>query len=60
MNMVGPARAIPRTSDRDGYSVRTARFYPFRWNWGACVAMRSATHDETRVWQEIASRLQGQ
>jgi hypothetical protein len=44
MNMVRPARAMPCTSDRDGYSVRTARFYPFRWNSGGmrCDAIGNA------------------
>ena len=55
------AKATLRTNDRGGYSVPTARLYPFQWNWdSAFVAMGWATFDQARAWQEIASLLRGQ
>jgi hypothetical protein len=55
------ARAILRINDRGGYSVPTARLYPFQWNWdSAFVAMGWAGFDEARAWQEIHSLLKGQ
>ena len=61
MSMAEQARAILRANDRGGYSVPTARLYPFQWNWdSAFVAMGWATFDEPRAWQEIHCLLQGQ
>jgi glycogen debranching enzyme len=55
------ARATLRANDRGGYSVPTARLYPFQWNWdSAFVAMGWATFDEPRAWQEITLLLRGQ
>ena len=55
------AHAILRANDRGGYTVPTARLYPFQWNWdSAFVAMGFATFDEPRAWQEIAFLLKGQ
>jgi mannosylglycerate hydrolase len=61
MTMIERARATLRANDRGGYSVPTARLYPFQWNWdSAFVAMGWASFDEPRAWQEIGSLLQGQ
>ena len=61
MNMAAQARATLRANDRGGYSVPTARLYPFQWNWdSAFVAMGWATFDEARAWREIAWLLKGQ
>ncbi len=55
------ARAILRENDRGGYTVPTARLYPFQWNWdSAFVAMGWATFDAPRAWQEIERLLRGQ
>jgi glycogen debranching enzyme len=55
------ARAILRENDRGGYTVPTARLYPFQWNWdSAFVAMGWATFDAARAWQEIECLLRGQ
>ena len=55
------ARAILIGNDRGGYTVPTARLYPFQWNWdSAFVAMGFATFDTDRAWQEIESLLRGQ
>ncbi|HTW72646.1 MAG TPA: trehalase family glycosidase [Acetobacteraceae bacterium] len=61
MSMAEQARATLRANDRGGYSVPTARLYPFQWNWdSAFVAMGWATFDEDRAWQEIHWLLKGQ
>ena len=55
------ARTILRENDRGGYTVPTARLYPFQWNWdSAFVAMGWATFDAPRAWQEIERLLRGQ
>ncbi len=55
------ARAILRGNDRGGYTVPTARLYPFQWNWdSAFVAMGWATFDAERAWAEIGTLLRGQ
>jgi len=55
------ARATLRANDRGGYTVPTARLYPFQWNWdSAFVAMGFATFDEARAWREIERLLEGQ
>ncbi len=55
------AREILRVNDRGGYTVPTARLYPFQWNWdSALVAMGWAMFDEARGWREIEMLLAGQ
>lgn len=55
------AKAVLRANDRGGYTVPTARLYPFQWNWdSAFVAMGFATFDAPRGWQEIERLLEGQ
>ncbi|MGH7104190.1 MAG: MGH1-like glycoside hydrolase domain-containing protein [Acetobacteraceae bacterium] len=55
------ARAILRANDRGGYTVPSARLYPFQWNWdSALVAMGWATCSESRGWQEVETLLAGQ
>jgi hypothetical protein len=55
------ARRILRANDRGGYTVPTARLYPFQWNWdSALVAMGWATFDERRGWQELEMLVRGQ
>ncbi len=61
MTLREQAQATLRANDRGGYSVPTARLYPFQWNWdSAFVAMGWATFDEARAWREILSLLAGQ
>jgi glycogen debranching enzyme len=58
---IDTARATLRQNDRGGYSVPTARLYPFQWNWdSAFVAMGWATFDGPRAWQEVLFLLKGQ
>ena len=55
------ARAILRKNDRGGYTVPTARLYPYQWNWdSAFVALGFATFDRSRAWQELEMLLEGQ
>lgn len=61
MNSVEPARAVLRANDRGGYTVPTAKLYPFQWNWdSAFVAMGWSTFDEAAAWREVESLLAGQ
>ncbi len=54
-------RATLYANDRGGYTVPTARLYPFQWNWdSAFVAMGWARFDRPRAWQEIEMLLRGQ
>jgi hypothetical protein len=55
------SRAILRANDKGGYTVPTARLYPFQWNWdSAFVAMGWQTFDEPAAWREVESLLKGQ
>ncbi|MEM7257809.1 MAG: trehalase family glycosidase [Pseudomonadota bacterium] len=52
---------VLRTNDRGGFTVPTARLYPFQWNWdSALTALGFATFDQQRAWQEIDTLLEGQ
>jgi mannosylglycerate hydrolase len=55
------ARAVLAANDRGGYTVPTARLYPFQWNWdSAFVAMGFATWDADRALTELEHLVQGQ
>lgn len=55
------AREILRLNDRGGYTVPTARLYPFQWNWdSAFVAMGFATYDVDRAYRELERLAEGQ
>ena len=55
------ARAILAANDRGGYTVPTARLYPFQWNWdSAFVAMGFATYDPARAFTELERLIEGQ
>jgi glycogen debranching enzyme len=59
--LVERARNVLRHNDRGGYTVPTARLYPFQWNWdSAFVALGWATFDEPRAWKEIERLFEGQ
>ena len=48
-------------NDRGGYTVPTARLYPYQWNWdSAFVALGFATFDIDRAWRELELLLEGQ
>jgi neutral trehalase len=55
------SRTVLRANDRGGYTVPSARLYPFQWNWDAAInAVGWQAFDEPRAWQEIESLLGGQ
>ena len=55
------ARAVLSANDRGGYTVPTARLYPFQWNWdSAFVAMGFATWDCDRALTELERLVEGQ
>ena len=55
------ARSILRKNDRGGFTIPTARLYPFQWNWdSAFIALGIATMDDERAWQELEMLVEGQ
>ena len=55
------AVSILEKNDRGGYTVPTARLYPYQWNWdSAFVALGFATFDRERAWTELELLLEGQ
>jgi hypothetical protein len=52
---------ILRKNDRGGFTVPTARLYPYQWNWdSAFVALGFATFDRVRAWRELELLVEGQ
>ncbi|MEQ9344873.1 MAG: trehalase family glycosidase [Thalassospira sp.] len=48
-------------NDRGGYTVPSAKLYPFQWNWdSALVALGFSIFDPDRAWQEVESLLSAQ
>ena len=55
------ARAILKKNDRGGFTIPTARLYPFQWNWdSAFIALGIATMDNDRAWLELEMLVEGQ
>lgn len=55
------AREILQMNDRGGYTVPTAKLYPYQWNWdSAFVALGFFTFDRERAWKELELLLVGQ
>ena len=55
------ARSILVKNDRGGFTIPTARLYPFQWNWdSAFIALGIATMDGDRAWQELETLVDGQ
>ncbi|MEM8751063.1 MAG: trehalase family glycosidase [Pseudomonadota bacterium] len=55
------AMDILRKNDRGGFTIPTARLYPYQWNWdSAFVALGFATFDMDRAWRELELLLEGQ
>ena len=45
-NLDAEALAILKKNDRGGFTIPTARLYPFQWNWdSAFIAIGLATYD---------------
>lgn len=52
---------ILQSNDRGGFTVPTARLYPYQWNWdSAFVALGFATFDMDRAWRELELLAEGQ
>ncbi|SDF54230.1 hypothetical protein SAMN04488117_10526 [Celeribacter baekdonensis] len=48
------ARAVLLGNDRGGYTIPTARLYPYQWNWDSMFsAWGYGTFDRVRAWQEV-------
>ena len=55
------ARNILHKNDRGGFTIPTAKLYPFQWNWdSAFIAIGLATIDTDRAWQELETLVDGQ
>ncbi len=55
------AIAILQKNDRGGFTIPTARLYPFQWNWdSAFIALGLATMDDDRAWRELEMLVEGQ
>lgn len=54
------ARGILERNDKGGYTVPTARLYPFQWNWdSAFVSMGFATFNVERAYRELERLVEG-
>ena len=61
LNLDDQARQIMRSNDRGGYTVPTARLYPYQWNWDSALAAYGfATFDLDRAWTELETLFSGQ
>lgn len=48
-------------NDRGGYTVPTARLYPYQWNWdSAFAALGFSAFDRARAWRELETLFEGQ
>ena len=55
------AKSILKKNDRGGFTIPTARLYPFQWNWdSAFIALGIATMDDDRAWRELEMLVEGQ
>ncbi len=55
------ALEILRANDRGGYTVPTARLYPYQWNWdSAFAALGFSFVDRDRAWAEIETLFDAQ
>ncbi len=51
---------VLRKNDRGGFTIPTARLYPYQWNWdSAFVALGFATFDRARAWRELGLLVEG-
>ncbi len=55
------AKEILQKNDRNGFTIPTARLYPFQWNWDSVfVAIGLSSFDVERAWQELEMLVEGQ
>ena len=61
MNLEKQSKEILNKNDRGGYTVPTARLYPFQWNWDSgFTALGLVKYNEERAWQELEKLFEGQ
>ena len=61
MNLEKQSKEILIKNDRGGYTVPTARLYPFQWNWDSgFTALGLVKFNEERAWQELEKLFEGQ
>lgn len=59
--LVQRAIKVLSDNDRNGYTIPSAKLYPYQWNWDSCfIALGLATVDEHRAWRELRFLLRGQ
>lgn len=59
--LLDQATQILRENDRGGYTVPTARLYPYQWNWdSAFAALGFSVFDRERAWLELETLFEGQ
>lgn len=59
--LAATAAHILTTNDRGGYTVPSAKLYPYQWLWDAgFIALGWQKCDEARAWQELRSLIKGQ
>lgn len=55
------AKEILRVNDRGGFTVPTARLYPYQWNWDSAFAARGFGEiNKDRAWTELDTLLEAQ
>ncbi len=55
------ARQILQDNDRGGFTVPTARLYPYQWNWDSAFAARGFGEiDKDRAWTELDTLFEAQ
>jgi len=61
MTLINQAKAIIHNNWRDGFSIPTAKLYPFQWNWDSgFVSMGVSHYDISRAMEEINFMFSGQ
>lgn len=61
MPLINQAKAIIRNNWRDGFSIPTAKLYPFQWNWDSgFVSMGVSHYDISKALEEINFMFSGQ
>ena len=60
-SVIESAKAVLTANDRGGFTVPTAKLYPYQWNWDSAFAALGFSHfDRARAWQEIETLFEGQ
>lgn len=61
MSITESARSVLRANDRGGFTIPSAKLYPYQWNWDSVfVALGFADFDTDRAWTEIETLFDAQ